>query len=127
MANLTTIDGFQYSFTPDSVSLVLDHDPNTGLAVTCVFGITAGVIQIAETVDGFLARIGVTNRFAVLSRPNRSSAWINCAAAKSVRAPLPDEYVAGVQAVIAVGSLNLGVTETLAATIAALNANGGNL
>ena len=127
MADLTTVDGAQITFKPDAVVAVTDHDANTGVAETCVYGITKGVLHIAEPVIGFLQRIGVTANFAQLTRPNGSPIWINGASVSSLRAPQPDEYVAGVNTIISAGSLTQGVTETPATAKAAINVHGGKL
>ena len=127
MADLTTIDGLQFSFTPDAVIAVTDHDAVTGQAVTCVFGITPYPLRINETVDGFLARIGVNGDFAQLTRPNGSPIWICAKAVSALCAPLPGEYVDGVQSVISLGSMTQGVEEAPAAVKAAVNAHGGKL
>jgi hypothetical protein len=40
MATLTTVDGIQITFVSKAVAALADHDANTGLAVTCVYGRT---------------------------------------------------------------------------------------
>jgi hypothetical protein len=126
MADLTTVDGFHMTFDPSAVIAVADHDANTGAAVTCVYGLTAGQVHIGEAPAAFLARIGVSANFAQLTRPSGFPVWINGKAASLIRAPLPGEYAAPVQAVIVVGSLSQGVEESVAAATAALKAHGGN-
>jgi Lhr-like helicase len=44
-----------------------------------------------------------------------------------VQPPLPKQFVAGVNAVIATSSLTLGIKETPADAVIALNAHGGSL
>jgi hypothetical protein len=127
MAVLTTVGGMQLSFDPGALTAVADHDASTGAAVTCIYGIAKGPVDIDEPVDAFLARLGVTQKFAKLTRANGAPIWINGSAASLVRAPLPGEYIAGVNAVIFTGALTQGVTETPAAAIAALDAHGGKL
>jgi hypothetical protein len=127
MATLTTVDGFQITFSSKAVSAITDHDGSTGQAVTCVYGITMGVLDISEAVQAFMKRLGVTKNFAQLTRPNGSPVWINGSSVSSIRAPLPNEYVAGVNTVISAGSLTQGVEETLADVTTAINAYGGDL
>jgi len=127
MATLNTVDGFQIAFSPKAISAITDHDGATGQAVTCVYGITMGVLHINETVHAFIKRLGVTKNFAQLTRPNGSPVWINGSSVSSIRAPLPNEYVAGVNTVVAADSLTQGVKETLADVITAINAHGGDL
>ena len=127
MASLTTTNGAQFTFDPNSVIAVADHDAATGEAVTCVYGLTAGVLKIYEAVVAFLARIGVTAKFATLTRPNGSPIWINGSSVSTIRAPLPGEYTAAVKSVISVGSLIQGVTEDPASATVQIDAHGGNL
>ena len=128
MASLTTTGGMQIAFDPASVVEVADHDDSTGEAVTCVYGVLPSLVHISETVAAFLARIGVAAKFCVLTRPNGFPVQVNGGSVSVVRAPLPDEYVAGVNSVVTVGGLApQGFTETPAAAIAAINAHGGKL
>ena len=126
MASLTTTDGLQISFDPSGVTAVADHD-DAGDAVTTVYGITGGTLRIAETVDGFLKRIGVDANFGKLTRPNGTFVWINCKAVSTVRPPLQGEYGASVQAVVSVGSLTQAVQEMPAAVTQIVKAHNGNL
>ena len=87
MATLTTVDGLQVSFEPDSVAVLTDHDAGTGVAVTCVYGITNSDLHIAESVAAFLSRLGITPDFAQLTRPNASPVWIHGSAVSSIRVP----------------------------------------
>jgi hypothetical protein len=84
-------------------------------------------LSIVEPVDAFLARLGITAKFAKLTRPNGSPVWVSGAAVSSARAPLPDEYVGGINAVLFTGSLTQGIKESLVAAIAELDAHGGKL
>lgn len=127
MAVLTTVEGAQMSFKPDALAAVVDHDAITGAAVTCVYGIANSAVRISEPVDSFLGRLGIVDKFARLTRANGAPIWVNGAAVTALRAPLPDEYAATVNAVISVGSLTQGVTESLAAASSAINAHGGSL
>lgn len=127
MADLTTVDGFRYSFEPGAVVAVTDRDVDTGAAATCVYGITPAPLEIAETVDGFLARIGEAAGFARLTRADGSPIWVHAAAVSSLRSPLPDEYAGSVRAVITAGGLTQGVEEDPDAVKAAIDARGGKL
>ena len=127
MATLTTANGVQIIFSSKAVSAITDHDGSTGQAVTCVYGVTMGVLHISEGVQAFMKRLGVTKNFAQLTRPNGSPVWINGSSVSSIRAPLPNEYVAGVNTVVSAGSLTQGVEETLVDVTTAINAHGGDL
>ena len=122
MAELTTVDGGKFTFDPASIVALADHDANSGQAVTCIYGLSAGQLKINEPAGAFLDRIGIASSFAKLTRPNGSLIWINGKAVSTLRAPLPGEYVSGVQTVISVGSLTQGVTEDMAAARVAINA-----
>jgi hypothetical protein len=122
MADLTTVDGVQISFDSAAVSAVADRDPITGSAVTCVYGVTGGMLKIAEGVDAFLGRLGIANKFAKLNRPDGSPVWINAPGVKTLRAPLPNEYPPSARSVISVGSLTQAVTQDVPTAKAALNA-----
>jgi len=127
MPSLTTVDGYQITFSAKAVAMLTDHDASTGQVVTCVYGVTKGILHIEESVQNFLQRISMTNKFAQLTRPNGSPVWINASAVSSIRAPLPDEYVDAVNAVISIESLNQGVTETPAEATTLINEHGGAL
>ena len=127
MPTLTTIDGAQFTFTVKAVVALTDHDASTGQAVTCVYGITKVVLHINESVVVFLGRLKIAKNFAQLTRPNGSPIWVNAGAVASIRAPLPNEYVAGVNAVVSVGGLTQGVTQTPEAATTLINASGGEL
>ena len=127
MATLVTIDGIQITFVPKAVTALADHDANTGLAVTCAYGIAKEVLRISESVDVFMKRLRITKNFAQLNRPNGFAVWINGSAVLSIRAPLPNEYVAGVKTVIFADSLTQGVKESPADVTVAVNDHGGDL
>ena len=127
MATVASVDGYQYSFDPAKVCAVADHDADTGLAITCVYGILKARLEISETVAAFLNRLGITAQFAILTRPNGSNIWINGSSVSVIRQPLPYEYVPAVHAVVIAGSLTQGVSEDLAAATAAVNAHGGKM
>ena len=77
MATLTTVDGLQITFAPKKVSGIADHDANTGLAITCVYGVTKEALQISEPVQDFMKRVRIAKDFAQLTRPNGFPIWIN--------------------------------------------------
>ena len=127
MADLTTTDGTRHPFHPQAVAMVTDHDPVTGQAVTCVYGLTPAPLKIAEAPQAFLDRLGMGLSFAILTRGNGSPAWMNAPAVTAIWAPMPGQYVATVKAVITVGPLTQGVEEDPQAARALINARGGNL
>jgi hypothetical protein len=127
MAMLTTVDGLQVTFAPKAVSGLADHDPSTGLAVTCVYGVTKGVLQIREDVREFMARVRIIKGFAQLTSPNNCPVWINGSAVSSIRVPLPNEYVAGVNTVIFTDDFTQGVKEMPTDVTAEINEHGGDL
>jgi soluble lytic murein transglycosylase-like protein len=65
--------------------------------------------------------------FARFTRPNGEAVMINGFAVTAVRAPIPGEYASGVHAVIAMGRLNQGVRESVAAATRLLRAHGGRV
>jgi hypothetical protein len=69
MATLTTVDGIQITFAPKGVAGHADYDANTGLAVTCVYGVTRETLRISESVEKFMRRLRITKNFAQLTRP----------------------------------------------------------
>ncbi len=127
MATLTTVDGIQITFESRTVSALADHDANTGAAVTCIYGVNEGVLHISESVQAFMTRVGITENFARLTRPNGSPVWINGSAVSSVCAPLPGEYVPDVETLVFAGSLTQGVKESPADVTKAINNHGGDL
>jgi hypothetical protein len=127
MATLTTVDGIQITFVAKAVAALADHDANTGLAVTFVYGITKEELRISESVEAFMKRLRITKNFAQLTRPNGFAVWINGSAVVSIRAPLPNEYVASVKTVIFADSLTQGVQESTADVTTAVNDHGGDL
>jgi len=109
------------------VFAVSDHDAATDRAVTCVYGVSAGPVQISETVGGFLGRLGLTAKFAKLTRPNSTGIWICGSAVTEIRPPLEGEYEPPVRSVISTGTLTQAVCEDPAAATAAIDAHGGKL
>jgi hypothetical protein len=127
MPTLTTTDGTQITFLAKVVSAVTDHDASTGEAVTCVYGITKSLLRISESVQAFMTRLKITKNFAQLTRPNGSPVWINGGAVSSIRAPLPNEFVAGVNTVVFADGLMQGVKETPPDVATSINGHGGEL
>jgi hypothetical protein len=127
VADLTTTDGQQISFDPAAVAAVADRDADTGAAVTCVYGLSPGVVKIPEPVSAFLGRLGIVGKFARLTRPDGSPVWIDAAAVSLLRAPLPGEYPPNAKCVIRAGALTQAVTEDPATASAAIQASGGHL
>ncbi len=127
MATLTTLGGAVITFNPSAVSAISDRNDTTGQAATCVYGVAAAPLMIAETVQDFMQRLKIAQAFAQLTRPDGRPVWINGSAVSMLRSPHAGEYAPAVSSVITVGSLTQGVTEQPAQAIAALNAHGGNL
>jgi hypothetical protein len=69
MATLTTVDGIQITFVTKAVAAPADHDANTGLAVTCVYGVAKEELRISESVEAFMKRPRITKNFSQLTRP----------------------------------------------------------
>ena len=124
MAIVTTIGGVQINVNPNNIVLLAD-DRQTGDAD--LIGATPAMLQLNETSSSLMSRLGISNDFARLTRPDGSAVWINGKSASSVRAPLPGEYAPSTQAVVFAAAITQAVREDLPATIAALNAHGGNL
>ena len=127
MAELTTTAGEVIDFDPAAVTALADQDAMTGEAVTCLFGIMPDPLLTAEPVAGLLSRLRLGPKVAKLTRPDASPVWIVGSAVTSLRAPLPDEYAPGVQAVVVVTGLVQGVTETPPQARKALDAAGAHL
>ena len=127
MATLTTTDGIQITFVGKAVSALTDHDASTGEAVTCVYGITNSALRLIESVQAFMTRIKIADNFAKLTRPNGFPVWINGAAVSSIRAPLSNEYVMGVNTVIFANGLTQGVKEPPPDVTMLINSHGGGL
>ena len=51
MAELTTTSGEVIDFDPAAVTAISDMDPDSGAAVTCVYGIEGGVVQTVDPVS----------------------------------------------------------------------------
>jgi hypothetical protein len=127
VADLTTTDGQQISFDPAAIVAVADRDANTGNAVTCVYGLSPGIVKIDETVAAFLGRLGIAGKYAKLTRPDGSPVWINATAVSVLRAPLANEYPPVVKSVLRAGSLTQAVTQGPSIVKAAIEASGGHI
>jgi len=130
MKTLTTLDGHEINFTPGSVTAITDHDLAEvgGAQVTCIYGITAGVIKIAQSVRDFIASLGIADKFFPVTVPSGLTIQINASAVKSVIQPeAGGGYSDKVQSVISVGSMTLGVTEDMASVAKAIDAHAGKV
>jgi hypothetical protein len=127
VADLTTVDGVDFIFDPAQISAVADHDADTGEAATVIYGLSAGTIRVQEAVSSLLGRLNLATSFAKLTRPDGSPIWANARAVGVVRQPLPGEGDARVRAVLAIGALMQGVTESLSEVRRAVNQCGGKL
>jgi hypothetical protein len=127
--HLVTTDGRRIGFDPAAIVAIADHDPDTGAAVTCVYGLSPpwAFIRISESVAAFLARLGIASWFVELTRPDRSPVWINAAAVFLLRKPLPGEYRADAKSVVFAGWLRQAVTQDPAIVKAAVEAAGGRV
>src|SRR5271163_547090 len=112
MINLTTIDGEKYVFSAKTVAVVCDHDQD-GNAVTCVFGVSKGMLEIKEPVVSFLHRIGSVGNFGKLTRPDGMPVWINGNAVTAVRAATSDDvFDGGGAALVITSAMTQRVKET---------------
>jgi hypothetical protein len=126
MAMLTTVDGVQITFVPKAVSGLADHDASSGLAITCVYGVTKEALQIRESVKEFMTRLRITKNFAQLTRPNDFPIWINGSAVNSIRAPLRNEYW-GVSILLFSQMISRKGLKSYGDVVAAINDHGGDL
>jgi hypothetical protein len=126
---LTTTDGRRLGFDPAAIVAIADRDPDTGAAVTCIYGLSppGAFIRISESVATLLARLGIASWFVKLTRPDRSPVWINAAAVFLLRKPLPGEYRADTKSVIFANGLRQAVTQDPAIVKAAVEAAGGRV
>src|SRR5262249_29062149 len=77
MATLTMIDGEEIKFSPSRVSALMDYDAVTHAAVTSVFGLRKGIVFTKERVADFMDRVGITKKFARLTKPDGHVLWVN--------------------------------------------------
>jgi hypothetical protein len=124
---LITTDGRRIGFDPAAIIAIADRDPDTGAAVTCIYGSPWAFIRISESVGAFLARLGIASWFVKLTRPDGSPVWINAAAVFLLRKPLPGEYRADAKSVVFAGWLRQAVTQDPASVKAAVEAAGGRV
>ena len=109
MATLTTVEQVQYYFDPAGVVALSDHDPSTGQAVTCVYGISTQYLHIAESVQQFMAGLnGVV--FGRVTRADGSSMWINTSSVTSIRSRVASDP-AGVNAVLVAGPITQSIRD----------------
>ena len=127
--HLVTTDGRRIGFDPAAIVAIADHDPDTGTAVTCIYGLSPpwGFIRISEPVDAFLARLGIAGWFVELIRPDGSPVWINAAAVFLLRKPLPGEYRADAKSVVFAGWLRQAVTQDPTSVKAVVESAGGRV
>src|ERR1700683_685622 len=81
MGTLTTVDNVQYYFDPDSIAAISDYDPAGGGAVTCVYGISASYLMIAETPQAFMSDVGIAAKLVKLDPSRRYrhvGQWVVC-------------------------------------------------
>lgn len=120
MASLTTVDKVQYYFDPSNIAAISNHDPSSGAAMTCVYGISAGYLKIEETAQAFMTRLNIGPKFAVLTRTDGAAIWVNRSSVTSIRTRVATDG-AGANALLLLSSLPLqSVKETAAAAAAAL-------
>jgi hypothetical protein len=123
VATLTTIDGRQVKFSPSSVTIITDYDVLTHAFVTSVYGVRKAVLEISETPQEFMMRTNIENNIAQLTRSTGRPIWINANAVTTLSEPLPNSYVEGVKTVIEVGSMRLGVADSLDDATREINAH----
>jgi hypothetical protein len=126
---LTTTDGRRIGFDPGAIVAIADRDPDTGAAVTCIYGLSppSAFIRISEPVGAFLARLSIVSWFVKLTRPDGSPVWINAAAVILLRKPLPGEFRADARSVVLAPGLWQAVTQDPAMVKAAVEAAGGRV
>jgi hypothetical protein len=122
---LTNPMGHDFAFRADVVVAVSDRDPESGAEITCVYGIGASYQKVRETVDGFLSRIGLLDKFAPFTRPNGTTIWINAPAVTVVTAAQEGLFGAEVKTVIMSGAFTQAVREPMSTVRATLAAHGG--
>jgi hypothetical protein len=127
MAELTDTAGEEIDFDPADVTAITSTDSDTGGELTCLYGLSAGLVRTAEPVATLIGRLRLEAKLAQLTRPDGSPVWIAGAAVISLRPPIQDQYPPSVQAVVSVTGLTQGVTETPAQAKAAIDAHGGRL
>ncbi len=127
MPTLTNAMGLDFAFRADAVIAVADRDAESGADITCVYGLGQSFQKVRETVDGFLTRIGLLDRFTPFTRPNGTTIWINAPAVSVVTMAQEGLFGPGAKSVIIVGALSQAVKEPIEAVRAAIIAHGGAL
>jgi hypothetical protein len=123
MAILTTVDGREIKCSPSSVTVLTDYDVFTHAAVTSVYGVRKAVIEISETPLALIERLGIQKTMATLTRSTGRSIWICGDAVTALSEPLPHSYVEGVNTVIEIGAIRLGVAESIDIATCRINAH----
>lgn len=126
MPTLTTLDGTQFDFDPGTLIAIADHMADTGEAMTSVYGLATGWLEVSETAEALLERLGLLGAFARLTRPDGSPVWLNGKAVTVIRPSTENDNPAA-RAVVTAGALNQAVTETPAQVKQAVDGHGGSL
>jgi hypothetical protein len=119
MATLTTVEGAQYYFDPKGIVAISDHDPSTGRAVTCVYGISTAYLHVAAPAQQFITGLTNAGEYKQLTRADGSPIWINTSAVTSIRSHVTTDP-AGVNAVIVAGPITQSIKESADAAAAIL-------
>jgi hypothetical protein len=123
MAILTTLDGRQITFSPSTVTVITDYDVFTHAAVTCVYGIRKAMVMTAEAAPALMERLDIQSKVATLTRPTGRAIWIVADAVTTVSEPASNSFTEGVRSVIEIGSIRMGVAESLDEATNKINAN----
>ncbi|MEA1672406.1 hypothetical protein [Nitrospirillum sp. BR 11163] len=123
MAEIKTSAGTTIHIDAGGISTLVGGPSGTALG-----GLAEGVTT-AEAPDALLARLGLAQDFARLTRPDGSALWVRGVAVSLLRPPLPTEIVPGgtAKATLLVGGSHQTVAEDVANVLAAVNACGGKL
>ena len=124
MATLTMTDGQEITFSPSRVSALVDYNAVTHAAVTSVFGLRKGIVFTKEGVEDFMHRVGITDSFAELTKPDGHLLWVNGESVTALSLPSPkDPYVKEVRTVVELGGWNVGIRETIKQATNEINAH----
>ena len=126
MPTLTTLDGTQFDFDPGTLIAIADHAADTGAAMTSVYGLATGWLEVSESPEALLQRLGLQGAFARLTRPDGSAVWLNGKAVTVIR-PSTENDDPAAHAVVTAGVLNQAVRETSAEVKKAVDDHGGSL
>lgn len=121
MASITTVSGAQIVLDPSAISAVAETDPDSGAAVTCLYGVLPAVVKVAGKAGDLLSELGLQGKFAPLTRPDGGKIWIRGSAVTYLMPPVPDESPEAVKTIVGTGSTPQGVTEDLPTARAAIN------